>query len=106
MLFGFIPASSNILFASIIFCSFNKFNFDYINCKKDNTCIVNNYTDVNSNEWYHDGIHFVLSNNIMIGTDTNIFDIDNKVTRAQIAMILYNIEGKPEVENNESFFFY
>lgn len=53
------------------------------------------YGDINTSAWYHSGVHYVLSENIMNGTSANTFVPNGKLSRAMLAQILYNQAGKP-----------
>lgn len=72
-------------------------------CPKDNTCPIAKYQDVNPNGWYHDGVHYVLENNLMVGMDTRRFEPNSNLTRAQFAQILYNKEDRPAVSGEDQF---
>lgn len=62
-----------------------------------------NFSDVQSNTWYSDAINYVVSEGIMIGVSENSFAPNEKLSRAMLAQILYNLEDKPVV-NTESIF--
>ena len=64
-------------------------------CPKDDTCPISAYTDAVPTAWYHDGVHFVIDAGIMQGFGNGIFKPNGTTTRAQAAMILWNMEGKP-----------
>lgn len=55
---------------------------------------VGNYTfrDVEEGKWYTSGVEYVVQNGLMQGTDRFWFRPQGKVTRAQVAQILYNID--------------
>lgn len=55
---------------------------------------VGNYTfrDVEDNKWYTSGVEYVVQNGLMQGTDRFYFRPQGKVTRAQVAQILYNMD--------------
>ena len=55
---------------------------------------VGNYTfrDVEDNTWYTSGVEYVVQNGLMQGTDRLYFRPQGKVTRAQVAQILYNMD--------------
>ena len=75
----------------------------YNNCPKDDTCPMSKFTDVDMNAWYHDGVHYCLDNSIMAGFPGDLFKPDGTTTRAQIAQILYNLEGQPAFMNDNIF---
>lgn len=53
------------------------------------------YTDLNGSAWYADGVRYVLKRGIMQGAGGGLFLPDGVTTRAQMAQILFNMEGKP-----------
>ncbi|MBQ6756537.1 MAG: S-layer homology domain-containing protein [Oscillospiraceae bacterium] len=58
-------------------------------------CPINEFTDADANAWYHDGVHFVLENKLMSGYGNGKFGPADYTSRAMVAQILWNIEGKP-----------
>ena len=75
----------------------------YNNCPKDETCPMSKFTDVDMKAWYHDGVHYCLDNSIMTGFPGDLFKPNGTTTRAQIAQILYNLEGQPAFMNDNVF---
>lgn len=59
--------------------------------------------EVKEGDWKYESADFVYKNNIMRGTDTNIFSPDTNMTRAMVAVVLYSLDGKPLVEDVNSF---
>ena len=53
------------------------------------------FTDVSSTAWYYDGVNYVYSKGLMVGTNDNRFLPSKTTTRAMIVTILYSMEGKP-----------
>lgn len=64
-------------------------------CPKDDTCPISEFTDADANAWYHDGVHFVLENKLMSGYGDGKFGPADYTSRAMVAQILWNMEGKP-----------
>ncbi|MBE6910423.1 MAG: hypothetical protein E7474_12775 [Ruminococcaceae bacterium] len=64
-------------------------------CPRDNTCPMTGFADLDKWAWYHDGVHFVLEHGIMQGMGNNLFAPNGIITRAQMAQILWNLEGRP-----------
>lgn len=56
----------------------------------------NPYTDVSPNAWYYASVEYVSSNGIMNGYSDGTFGPDRRLSRAQLAQLLYNLEGRPE----------
>ena len=76
---------------------------DY-SCPRDDSCPMTGFSDLDVNAWYHDGVHWALSEGVMVGTDDNIFSPDMTTTRAMLGTMLWSMEGKPEPEKTESVF--
>ncbi len=75
---------------------------DYADCAKDNACPISDYSDTDPAEWYHDGVHFCLENELMAG-ENGSFRPAEGATRAEIVQILFNLEGQPETEKDAGF---
>lgn len=56
----------------------------------------NPYTDVSPDAWYYASVEYVSSNGIMNGYSDGTFGPDRRLSRAQLAQLLYNREGRPE----------
>ena len=59
--------------------------------------ICSRYRDIDQAAWYHEGVHFVTQNEIMLGTDSNAFSPHEFTSRAMFVTILYRISGSPSV---------
>jgi len=66
-------------------------------------CHTTDSTDVSESAWYYDAVKFVGENNLMNGIGNNLFAPDANLSRAQLAQILYNKEGKPTVGSISPF---
>lgn len=53
------------------------------------------YDDVKDDAWYAESVEFAAGSGLMIGIAENEFAPDGKITRAQLAMMLYRMEGEP-----------
>ena len=70
------------------------------NIKKD---VINVFTDV-YNDWYTSYVQYVYDNNLMTGIKgTTEFQPNNNITKAQVAQVLYNMEGQPVVNDRKAF---
>lgn len=58
------------------------------------------FTDVQAGQWYTEAIEWAAANGIVNGMGNNRFDPDGKITREQIATILYRYSGSPAVEGS------
>jgi hypothetical protein len=72
-------------------------------CPKDESCPISAFNDASATAWYHDGVHFVLENGIMRGYGNGKFGPADTTSRAMMAQILWNLEGKPEVSFTLSY---
>ncbi|MGX8719474.1 MAG: S-layer homology domain-containing protein [Eubacteriales bacterium] len=72
-------------------------------CPKDDTCPMSAFTDLNKSSWYHDGVHWALESNVMHGYGNGKFGPGDVTSRAMMAQILWNMEGKPVVNYAMSY---
>ena len=75
-----------------------KFIIDAKDCKKNSSCVLSSFYDLDLAKWYHEGIHDVVSKGLMNGIDTNVFNPNGTSTRAQVATVLYRMAGSPDTE--------
>lgn len=64
-------------------------------CPKDDSCPLSRFSDTDPAAWYHDGVHYVLEAGIMNGMGGGRFAPNAATTRAMMAQILWNLEGRP-----------
>ncbi len=57
--------------------------------------ITNKFTDLKANEYYVDAVLWAANTGVVTGATATKFDPDGKVTREQIAAILYRYAGSP-----------
>ena len=57
------------------------------------------YTDVPQNAWYADAVYWARRSGIVSGVGENQFAPDAPITREQLAVMLYNYAGRPNVPN-------
>ena len=69
----------------------------------ESTCASADYTDVDQTAWYHEAVDSAISSGTMTGTSSTTFEPDSTLTRAQVAQILYNLEGTPSVTATANF---
>ena len=53
------------------------------------------FTDVAESDWYYNAVYYVWKNGVMSGVGGNEFAPLENLSRAMVAQILYNVEGKP-----------
>lgn len=63
---------------------------------------VNPFADVAESAWYYSAVRFVNKNALMGGYGNGLFGVNDNLSRAQLAQVLYNKEGRPfaNVGNN------
>lgn len=61
------------------------------------------FTDVPGDKWYHDYVIEMFKKGVIQGMTQTTFEPEGKLTRAQIAVLLYRMAGEPEVEDLKSF---
>ena len=66
--------------------------------KNSDNCPSKAFTDLNTNQWYHEAVDYVLRHGLMNGVATDKFAPGGTLTRAQLVTILYRLEGEPSVE--------
>lgn len=66
-------------------------------CDRTKECPCSTFTDVNNEEWYHNGIHYCVEQELMQGVADNMFGPGGTATRAQFVTMLWRLEGKPVV---------
>lgn len=62
------------------------------------------YTDVAENSWYYSYVKNVYDKGLMTGLNKETFAPGDSLVRAQFAVILYRLEGEPEVKENKVSF--
>ena len=77
--------------------------YGFETCKKNSKCPLSDFSDLTPTYWYHDGIHFCLEMDLMDGFPGRKFMPNASITRAQLVMILYRIEGEPRVRTTNDF---
>lgn len=89
---------------STINAEFVKLDAGYASCSRSEACPIWLFTDASATAWYHDGIHYCIENGLMGGYGQNLFGPNDALSRAQLAQILYNREGKPAVSSDGKLF--
>ncbi len=64
-------------------------------------CPAEDFTDVDTAQWYHEGVCYVLRNGLMKGKSETIFAPNANLTRAELVTVLYRMAGTPSVEGLE-----
>ena len=61
------------------------------------------FADVAADTWYADTVRYAYENSLMNGTSATAFSPTVATSRAMIVQLLYNMEGRPEVEYKPIF---
>ena len=62
-------------------------------------CPAETFTDVDTAQWYHEGVCYVLRSGLMQGRSDTAFAPTASLTRAELVMVLYRMAGEPSVED-------
>jgi len=62
-----------------------------------------NFVDVKEDDWFYKSVKYVFENGLMLGTSDTTYNPLLLLSRAQFAVILYRINGSPEVEYTAKF---
>lgn len=60
----------------------------------------NPFNDVRKGDWFYGAVEFAELNGLMQGDSKTVFSPNQKLSRAQLAQILYNKEGRPWVRGS------
>lgn len=66
-------------------------------------CLLDKYTDLDADAWYHESAEYVLKNGLMNGSDDTIFSPDESTSRAMAVTVLWRMEGSPVVNYAMNF---
>ena len=61
------------------------------------------FSDVDAGAWYSEAVMYCREHNLMAGIGNNQFAPESNLTRAQLATVLYRIEGTPAVTGTDAF---
>jgi len=61
------------------------------------------FSDVEADAWYAEAVIYCREHNLMAGIGNNQFAPESSLTRAQLATVLYRIEGTPAVTGTDAF---
>lgn len=61
------------------------------------------YADVAETDWFYDAVYYSFEEGLMTGLDETHFGPYESLSRAQFALILYRMEGKPNADTEKSF---
>lgn len=61
------------------------------------------FSDVDAGAWYAEAVMYCWEHSLMAGIGNNQFAPESSLTRAQLATVLYRIEGTPAVTGTDAF---
>jgi len=61
------------------------------------------FSDVDADAWYAEAVIYCREHHLMGGYGNNRFEPESNLTRAQLATVLYRIEGTPAVTGTDAF---
>ena len=99
----YMPSSNVTVKATFTESSENITNDENVVTNDEKDCPSSAFADLQQNAWYHQAVDFVLENGLMNGYNNTEFAPNNNISRAQLAQILYNKQGRPEVNGNSVF---
>ena len=65
-------------------------------CDGGEDCPAHGYSDLDSGAWYHEAVDYVLKHQLMGGYGNGLFDPAGTMNRGMMAMLLYNLAGRPD----------
>lgn len=74
-----------------------------IEAKFEHDCPSEKFTDVDTSQWYHEGIDFVLLNGLFNGTSETTFEPNADMTRAMLVTVLWRLDKEPDAANTSLF---
>lgn len=72
-------------------------------CDGGELCPSHGFTDVDQSQWYHAAIDWAVDNDVLQGVGDGLMLPDGDITRAQMAQVLWNVEGQPAAAEGEGF---
>ena len=72
-------------------------------CTGDTACPMHGYADLESQKWYHDGVHYCIEKGLIIGNEKGDFAPEASMTRAALVSVLWRMEGEPKVDHELTF---
>ena len=67
-----------------------------LGCDGGNRCPSRRFADVDTSQWYHDSLDWAVVHSVLEGYgNTGLMKPDSPITRAEMAQVLWNLEGRP-----------
>lgn len=75
-----------------------------LGCDGGDLCPSRRFPDADPTQWYHDPLDWAIVHGILGGySDTGLMGPEDAVTRAQMAQIIWNAEGRPSATDAKGF---
>lgn len=75
-----------------------------LGCDGGDLCPSRRFPDADPTQWYHDPLDWAIVHGILGGySDTGLMGPEDAVTRAQMAQIIWNAEGRPSATGAKGF---
>lgn len=72
-----------------------------LGCDGGNRCPSRRFADVDASQWYHDSLDWAVVHSVLEGYgNTGLMKPDSPITRAEMAQVLWNLEGRPTAHGN------
>lgn len=65
-------------------------------CDGGSRCPSRQFSDVNTNKWYHESIDYAIANGLMNGVGSGKFSPNGTMTRAMLVTVLWRYTGAPD----------
>ena len=75
----------------------------YVNCERGDACPMAQFSDLDRSAWYHDGVHWALSEGVMNGVSGERFAPDGPTSRAMLVTMLWRMAGSPPASGDAGF---
>ena len=72
-------------------------------CDGGGDCPSGAYADLSTSAWYHEAVDYAIREGLLTGYGDGMFHPNGTLSRAQLAQILYNREGRPAVAGGSGF---
>jgi len=61
------------------------------------------FRDIKPTSWYYNALEYMYTNKFITGTSASTFSPNDKLSRAMLVTILWNMEGRPKVSGTNKF---
>ena len=87
---------------AIEFCDHGYVHVPYY-CDGGEDCPCRRFVDLDNTKWYHFGVDYMIVKGMMIGVGHDRFAPEQIITRAEVATMLWRLEGSPEASIELNF---